>query len=360
MVAEGAEISIIDERVGDVLPDLSGVDYFMCSVFAGYSVSRAYNVSKWVKIHFPHVKVVWGGPFVSALPVSAFDGNIVDHVIQGDVDDGTYPLPYHLVDVEKYVNPETERAIYVTSYGCVGNCTFCQTTPRRKLVFLPYKRVEQDIDTLMGMHRFREMVFFDATLFTKPERAFDIALLMQKHGLNWVCDSRADEIIKLHAPDIASLIHCGLKQLTIGLESGSQRIINMMRKGKNHLEHFRQAAERLRQLPVKMVSGVIFGTPGETVDDLRQTIDYIREIREINPNFRVSSTFYKPLPDTAMAEMCEQYGHKPPQTLREWAEQGEQGHYAYNEYQPAPWIVGQEEYRRVYEQFRSEEKELFV
>jgi radical SAM superfamily enzyme YgiQ (UPF0313 family) len=134
-----------------------------------------------------------------------------------------------------------------------------------------------------------------------------------------------------------------------------------MRKGKNHLEHFKQAAEKLRQFPVKMVSGVIFGCPGETVDDLRQTIDYIKQIRAINPNFRISSTFFRPLPDTVMADICiKDYGYRQPATLAEWARQGEQGHYAYNQWQDAPWIVEREEYRKVYEQFKCENRELFV
>jgi radical SAM superfamily enzyme YgiQ (UPF0313 family) len=183
---------------------------------------------------------------------------------------------------------------------------------------------------------------------------------MEHYGFQWIADARAPEIAK--APDIflRLCIKSGLKQLTIGLESGSPRIIEMMRKGKNHLEHFEQAAEKLKQFPVKMVSGVIFGCPGETVDDLRQTIDYIREIRAINPNFFISSTFYRPLPGTLMAEMAAEYGYKQPATLEEWAEQGEAGHYSYNVFSGAPWIIGQEEYRRVYEAFRAEDKELFV
>jgi radical SAM superfamily enzyme YgiQ (UPF0313 family) len=160
--------------------------------------------------------------------------------------------------------------------------------------------------------------------------------------------------------DIDFLVSRDLKQITVGLESGSPRIVDLMCKGKNHLAHFKQAAEKLRRFPVKMVSGVIFGCPGETVDDLRQTIDYIKQIREINPNFFISTTFYRPLPDTVMADMAAEYGYKQPATLAEWARQGEQGHYAYNQWQDAPWIVGQEKYREIYEEFKAENQELFI
>jgi hypothetical protein len=360
MVARGLDVEIIDERVETLTLDrLAGVKHFMVSVYAGYAVSRAYTVSKFVKQHHPHVKVVWGGPFVSACDPSVFNG-VVDHVVQGDVDDGMHPLPYWLISVEKYVNPATKRFIYVTSYGCPGVCTFCATKIKRPFKALPMERVEVDIRYLMSKYRFEECVFFDATLFADIGKVSHVAELMGYYSLDWIADARAPEIVRADNTLLESCVNSGLKQITIGLESGSQRIIEMMRKGKNHLEHFKQAAEKLRRFPVKMVSGVIFGCPGETVDDLRQTIDYIREIRAINPNFFISSTFYRPLPGTLMADMAAEYGYRQPTTLAEWARQGEQGHYAYNEWQDAPWIVGQEEYRAAYEQFRSNNKNLFI
>jgi radical SAM superfamily enzyme YgiQ (UPF0313 family) len=360
MVAKGIDVEIIDERVGDILPDMSSVEYFMVSVYAGYQVSRAYAVSKFVKKNFPGVKVVWGGPFVSACDPSVFNG-VVDHIVQGDVDDGTYPLPYWLIDVEKYINPETKRFIYVTSYGCPGVCTFCATKKRRPFKALPIERVHADIKYLMGRYPFEECVFFDATLFADPNRVGNLAVLMEHYGIRWIADARAPEIAR--APDIflRLCIKSGLKQLTIGLESGSPRIVDLMRKGKNHLEHFKQAAEKLRQFPVKMVSGVIFGCPGETVDDLRQTIEYVKQIRAINPNFRISTTFYRPLPDTLMADICiKDYGYKQPDTLQGWAEQGERGHYVYNEFQSAPWVVDIGKHKEIYTKFKQEYNDLFV
>jgi hypothetical protein len=359
MVAKGIDVEIIDERVGDTLPDMSRAEYFMVSVYAGYQVSRAYTVSKFVKQHHPHVKVVWGGPFVTALDASVFNG-VVDHVVQGDVDDGTHPLPYWLIDAGKYINPETKRFIYVTSYGCPGQCTFCQTKTRRPFKTLPAERISTDISNLMRRYRFKECVFFDATLFGALSRVAFINSLMAQYGLKWIADARAIEIYNADDRLLSNCVKSGLQQLTIGLESGSPRIIDLMKKGRNHLDHFRRVAEKLKDLPLKMVSGVIFGAPGETVEDLRQTIDYIKQIREINPNFYISSTFFRPLPGTAMFDMAVNYGYKPPQTLEQWAEQGEQGHYKYNEFQDAPWIAEQERYREIYETFRVENQNIFV
>jgi radical SAM superfamily enzyme YgiQ (UPF0313 family) len=232
--------------------------------------------------------------------------------------------------------------------------------PRRKLTFLPLERVEKDIDYLMSRYPWKECVFFDATLFTKPERAFFIANLMQKHGLKWIADSRADEICRMPTIMLDKIMESGITRLTVGLETGSQRIADLMKKGKNHLEKYKQAAEILSRYDVKLTSGVIFGCPGETPEDIRQTIEYIKQIRDINPNFYISTTYFQPLPSTEMADMAKEYGYREPDSLREWAEQGEQGHYKYNEYCNVPWIIEPEKYRAIYEQFRNDYKDIFV
>jgi radical SAM superfamily enzyme YgiQ (UPF0313 family) len=273
---------------------------------------------------------------------------------------GEYELPWELVDVEKYINPATERFIYISSYGCCGSCTFCATKTKRKLVFIPLNKVERDIDNLMKLHKFHECVMFDATVLTKSDRALFISNLMKKHNLQWICDSRADEICRTPKNILDEIVNSGLKQITIGLESGSQRVVDNMKKGKNHLENYKKCAEIMSHYDIKMCSGVIFGTPGESPEDIKQTIDYIKEIKTINPNFYISTTFFQPLPNTEMADMAKLYGYKEPQTLQEWAENGANSHYHYNEYQASMWIQQPEEYKRIYDEFVAENSGLFI
>ena len=110
------------------------------------------------------------------------------------------------------------------------------------------------------------------------------------------------------------------------------------------------------------MSGVIFGCPGETIDDLRQTIAYIKNIRRINPNFFISSTFFQPLPDTVLFDVVKQKGHKSPGSLEEWAKLGDSSHYRYNEWMDNPWMqeLNLEEYKAIYEEFTLENKEMFM
>ena len=366
MVARGENVSIFDERTKD---DFSGIklkcylvdaDEIWFSVYTGYQLTRAYQVSVWVKENYPNIKIIWGGPHVTALPEQTLACSYADEVRPGYAETGEYPMPWHLINVRKYINPATERFIAITSYGCPGRCTFCSMENLHKYIPLPMDKVKGDIDSLMELYPFKECVFFDATLFAMPNRVAAITGLMEQHNLQWIADARATEIAKTDDSLIALCVNSGLKQLTMGLESGSPRVVDMMRKGKYHLQMFRLAAEKLSQFPLKMVSGVIFGCPGETVEDLKQTIDYIHKIKEINPNFFISTTFFRPLPNTLMSDMAAEYGYKQPATLEEWAELGAGNHYKYNVWQDVPWIMKPDEYKAIYDRFIAENGELLI
>ncbi|MFX1570642.1 MAG: B12-binding domain-containing radical SAM protein [Promethearchaeota archaeon] len=362
LLARGNEVVIHDERVDDsstLIKKINNANEIMVSAFTGYQLTRAYEFIKLVKQN-TNKKITIGGPHATALPQQTLESKYIDEVFIGEFDSGENLLPYHLLDIEKYINPATKRFIYVTSYGCVGVCTFCATKNKRKLKFLELDKVEQDIDNLMKIYPFEQAVFFDATAFTIKERAHRIAKIMNKHNLKWIADARAPEIARLDDGILKDIIDSGLMQLTIGLESGSERVVKLMKKGKYHLRDYKLAAEKLKKYNMTMASGVIFGTPGETLDDIRQSIQYIKEIKQINPNFRISTTFFKPLPDTILTDLAKEYGHKEPKSLEEWVNQGSGSHYNYNHWNDVPWIDNHNEYKAIYDEFRETNKELFI
>jgi len=360
-INHGAEVRIHDERLKTLeMQDITWADSIFVTAFTGYQITDGYRLIKQIKKLLPYKNIILGGNHATLLPEQTLADPNIDGIIQGYMETGEYELPWNLCDIEKYVNPETERFIYISSYSCIGACTFCATMNKRKLIFIPLNKVERDIDNLMKLHKFKECIMYDATIFTKSERTLFISKLMKRHKLQWICDSRADEICRTPKNILDEIVDSGLKQITIGLESGSPAVVERMKKGKNHLENYIKCAEIMSNYDIIMASGVIFGTPGEDVEDIKLTIDYIKRIKEINPNFRISTTFYMPLPCTVMTDMAKKYGYKEPTSLKEYAERGAEMHYKYNSYNSSLWIKNPEEYRRIYEEFKNENKELFI
>ena len=411
LIEKGVECKIIDERVNqnyeeELLSEMEDAICFATTSLTGFAVTRALKVSKLIKNHFEDIPIIWGGPHATALPKQTLESKYVDIVCIGYSDyifteliisllsrnnirningigiknksgeiiinqplynekfntEKMPQMPYWLIDVPKYINPETKRFMYVSSYGCPGICTFCATKNQRRWIPLDLKKVKKDIEYLLSNYGFKEIVFFDATMFTLRDRLLEIADFLKKYDIKWIADGRAIELYKWELEDIEKLVQSGLEQATIGLETGSERIVNIMKKGTKHLEKFEIATRKLTQFNIKQVSGLILGTPGETISDLKETIAYVRKIRDINPNFRISSTFFRPLPGTELYNVLIEQGFKMPKTLEEWAEEGDKTHYRYNEWMDIPWIDSRTktEYKRIYNEFMEENVDITI
>ena len=109
-----------------------------------------------------------------------------------------------------------------------------------------------------------------------------------------------------------------------------------------------------------MESGVVFGFPGETINDLHETRKYIREIRKIHPNFKIGTAFFGPLPGTDLYNTVREQGHLNINSLEEWAEYGQENHYEYNKWSNPPWFTKRESqiYFDAYKHFMEEHGDI--
>lgn len=409
LVKSGYEVYIVDQRVdpewrSHVLEAADGALFAGISSLTGYQLRGALECAEILKKEHPNLPIVWGGPHVTSLPDQSLASPVVDIVVRGfaeetivevarAISDGKslacvrgigyksgdgkvhlnpmspapqpesfHRLPYELIDVEKYINPETQAFIYVTAYGCPGCCTFCSTAHLRHWIPMPLERIQTDIDWLLSRYKFKHTVFYDATLFADAHHAEKIIRLIGKrYGLTFSGNCRAEELN--HFKEVALDYACDGRLIGIGVsvESGSPRILKLMAKGKKVLKSAEEFAQCLNQYPnVRMSSGIIFGYPTETVSDLAQTIEFIKKISRINPHFRVSTTFFQPLPGTPMYTLLERQGYTFPSTLEDWAEYGSRNHYLYNQFQDTPWLDNaiKDKYRLKHGKFLSECREI--
>lgn len=412
----GVEYDIFDERVADentILDCLTDYAIVGVSMFTGYQTYRGHYWLKTVRERNPKAITVAGGPHVTALPEETVRSPLVDFAVAGygenafanlvlnilaSKDDalirqmkfpGVYsklgtgvlgmptpkkykdiewsPLPYHRLDVPSYINPATRRVMYVSQYGCPALCTFCATPETRKWTSKPLEIVYEDLETLDRLTDFRQLCFFDATLFTNRPRTMElIAHLDQRFpGRQWLADARAAELIHYTDDDLSAIKRCraDLTALVVGLETGSNRLAEeTVKKGRGHLKNFYEVAKRTHAAGIQLTSGVVFGFPGETVDDLALTTEYVREIRKVHPKFRISTTFFRALPGTELYDKVRAMGYVTTSSLEEWAKIGAGNHYQYNEWSDPPWMTREEivRYQEGYQRFMDEHGSIVV
>src|SRR6185369_13218039 len=77
--------------------------------------------------------------------------------------------------------------------------------------------------------------------------------------------------------DVAdALVSLGCFRVWIGSESGSQRVLDAMKR-KVRVEQVRETAARLKRRGIEVGMFIMFGFDGESTDDLRQTVDHLKQ-----------------------------------------------------------------------------------
>ena len=116
-------------------------------------------------------------------------------------------------------------------------------------------------------------------------------------------------LLKHSENELTALNKIGLKRVFFGLESGCQRVNDFMQKGVD-LNNARQIIRLFRNSGIEVSIGTIVGFPTETIDEARQTLDFIMEMEpyvrtvEINP-FRLekTSTIYQDISANKLPEV---------------------------------------------------------
>ncbi len=206
----------------------------------------------------------------------------------------------------RYFNPVVRDRRFTTAFtsrGCFGRCTFCSAGTFHR-GGARYRSADSVIEELRDVAElgFRE-VFFRDELFTGDRRRL-IAICegMRARGfrLGWICSSRVDRI----DAELAVLMKsAGCHLVRMGVESGSQAVLDRIRKGIS-LDDTRAAFAACRRAGIDTHAHTMVGMPGETYADFRMTIALIREIR---PTYLTMSVC-TPFPGTPLFEELERSG----------------------------------------------------
>ena len=134
------------------------------------------------------------------------------------------------------------------------------------------------------------IVYFVDDVFTVHKKRVKKLLRMidQKLGMRWKCEARADHLDE----EICELMsEAGCERVKIGFESGSNRILSQVKKLETR-EEMLEGAKMLKNAGVRFSAYFMAGFPGETDEDVKQTIDFAKQVQADYYSLSVLAPYY--------------------------------------------------------------------
>ena len=214
------------------------------------------------------------------------------------------PFPArNLFKSKEYTYPDSlykATAPIITSRGCPGKCSFCDSHNICGKSFRPRgaRNVVDEIESLIKDRDIREIHIWDDNFATSKARVLGIRdeIIRRKIKAKFAFPSgiRADFLDK---EVLSALKEMGAYSLAIGVESGNQEILNRCRKGLR-LERIEETMRLIKKLKLETWAFFMIGLPGENVETIKQTIDFAKKLNPDIAKFHI----LKPFPGTEVYE----------------------------------------------------------
>lgn len=333
----GYEAKIKDYSLGgDLIQDIREFqpDYLIANIATPTFKSDIMAV-KAVKELLPKVTtIVKGAPFLTYNSNTIYENPFIDYVIMGEPEltlkdilsgvpneeilgicyrDNFQPvknenrpfnnnldaLPFparHLVNNDIYTRPDNGKvqAVIKVSRGCPFHCFFCLATPvaGAKVRTRSAENIIAEIRECVEKYNIKNFLFWADTFNFDREWTMNLCQKISESGLKitWSSNTRAntmdDEMAK-------AMYKAGCRLVSIGVESGSQSILNNICK-RITLDDVRRTVKILKKNKIKIYNYFVIGLPWETEETVEETIKFAIEL---DSNF-ISFYTATPLPGT--------------------------------------------------------------
>ncbi len=185
-----------------------------------------------------------------------------------------------------------ELGSVLTGRGCPFSCSYC-ASPRlwyRQVRLRSTNNVLAELECLKTHYHSSFIHFTDDTFTLDKERAKEICrqIIDRQLGIEWVCDTRVDCLDK----ELLILMKAaGCVRVKIGVESGSDRILKRVHKGIT-TKKVRKAVALIKEARLPLTVYLMVGFPGETNDDLGQTITFAKELNADYYSLSILAPYY--------------------------------------------------------------------
>ncbi len=211
------------------------------------------------------------------------------------VDINELPIPDRTMlpkDID-YFNPIIKRMPYttmITSRGCPARCTFC-TVPNfygSKIRVKTAEKVIEELEIIQGLG-YKEVWLRDETFTAYPARNRVIfeEMIKRKIDLTWICNARVGI---LNEEMVLLMKKAGGHMIKFGVESGSQKILDNIKKGIKITET-EKTFKMLNKLGMDTHAHVMLGAPGETKETIKETINFIKKIDPTTASFGICTPY---------------------------------------------------------------------
>lgn len=322
-----SDIELIDLNGGHSLPDVINADivgfYSNTPQFpqAIRLVRKIRNINKTKDALY-----VIGGPHVSGTPQDATEDfdivvvgegeyllldivrqkeakkSFVSQIVRCEYENDINKFPFpdrDLIELKsyKYFLDSKLTTTLVTSRGCPFGCNFCANNVWGKTLRMRSpQNVFEEVRMLRDKYGYQAFMFFDDTMTVDRKRMKEICKLLETLKIIYRCFMRPDTVDS----EILRLMHdSGCLEVGIGLESGSQRILDIVNKGEMAKKNM-ETIKICHDIGIRVKGFIIIGLPGENRESVRETIEFLKEAKLDD----IDVTVYTPYPGSLI------YKHK--------------------------------------------------
>ncbi|KZX16867.1 tRNA-2-methylthio-N(6)-dimethylallyladenosine synthase [Methanobrevibacter cuticularis] len=312
------------------------------------TIQTSINYIRTIKKDFPHILTIIGGPHTTFTPKETlYREKSLDIVVMGEgeetlvdvvkqyIKNGTkefsnvkgivyrdnnkvimteprpliedldsLPFPArHLIPFKSY-ELSSQAGGMITSRGCVFSCDYCSSSliMGKKFRTRSPENVVDEVEELACKYGIKDIAFLDDIFMLNKKRAGQIADEIKSRDIDvdFIASSRVDMIDKSL---LETLKKSGMKTLYCGVESGSQRVLDLMKKGIT-VQQAKDAFKTAKRVGVDIVGSFILGYPGETSEEMDKTIDLSIEL---DPDYSQYSIL-TPFPGTGIHYQLKEKG----------------------------------------------------
>lgn len=183
------------------------------------------------------------------------------------------------------------------------------------------ERVLDEIGHLIKEYQVNFIQMADAEFFIDIERAMAIAqgFIDRNYNIRWKAQIRADRLFNLSDGQIQVLKNSGYVHAEVGVESGSQRILDYINK-RITVEQVINSALLLKRNGILASFIFLFGLPGENKKDIKETFKLASELKRIMPECIMPIYFFNPYPGVPVYDDAVKQGLSEPPTLESWGD----------------------------------------